>query len=236
MWCPEALVEACTAALRTEAERLDAEQAVRGLDALDETAFHPILAAGLDAADLGVLREQPYPGVPARRARLPERERCDLVVLGRPGLRLLDETAELRQRDRAAGTLFEKAAAAERLPAGAVPPAEAVWLEVKAVGQFTYVEGFAGPNRRYAAELVGGPLADARKLSADRSIRRAGVVVVLFTADAATAEHDLHALVHKALDRDLPVGSPIIQGFDMTDRIGNARCTVALVPVRSRHD
>ncbi|MCW5776903.1 MAG: hypothetical protein KIS87_10730 [Phycisphaeraceae bacterium] len=236
MWCPEALVEACIAVLRAEAERLDAEQAVHGLDALDETAFHPILAAGLAGAGLGVLREQPYPGVPTRRARHAERERCDLVVLERQGLRLLDETAELRRRDRAAGTLFEEAAANEPMPADAVPAGEAVWLEVKAVGQFTYVEGFAGPNRRYSAELVGGPLADARKLAADCAIRLAGVLVVLFTADAETAGHDLHALVHKALDRDLPVGAPILDGFDLTDRIGNARCTVALVPVRSRHD
>ncbi|MCL4742668.1 MAG: hypothetical protein KJZ54_10745 [Phycisphaerales bacterium] len=236
MWCPEALVEACTTALRAEAERLDAEQAVHGLDALDEADFHPILAGGLAGTGLGVLREQPYPGVPARRARHAERERCDLVVLDQPGVRLLDETIELRERDRASGTLFEQAAASERMPRDGVPPSEAVWLEVKAVGQFTYVEGFAGPNRRYASELVVGPLADARKLAADRAIRHAGVLVVLLTADAATAEHDLHVLVHKALDSDLPVGSPIIEGFDITDRIGNARCTVALLPVRSRPD
>ncbi len=236
MWCPEALVEACTAALRAEARRLDAEQAVHGLDALDETAFHPILAAGLADAGFGALREQPYPGEPTRRARHAERKRCDLVVLERPGLRLMDETVELRERDRAAGTLFEASAAAERMPQGAVPPSDAAWLEVKAVGQFTYVEGFAGPNRHYAAELVGGPLADARKLAGERAIRLAGVLIILFTADAATAEHDLHALAHKALDRGLPVGAPILDGFGLIDRIGNARCTVALLPVRPGPD
>ena len=234
MWCPEALVQACTAALRADAERLDAEQAVHGLDALDEAAFHPLLAAGLAVAGVGVLREQPYPGVPTRRARHAERERCDLVALEQPGMRLVDETVELRERDRAVGTLFEQAALAERMPADCVPPSEAVWLEVKVVGQFTYVDRFAGPNRRYASELVVGPLADARKLCADHAIRQAGVIIILLTTDAATAEHDLHALVHKALDRDLPVGTPIIDGFDITDRIGNSRCTVALLPVRSR--
>src|ERR1043165_5661865 len=85
MWRPDLLTDIAAAALKSHAEALAAEQAVRGLDALAETGFHPILAAGYAAAGFGVFREQPYPGQPMKRPRHMERERCDLALTDRQG-------------------------------------------------------------------------------------------------------------------------------------------------------
>lgn len=118
MWDDRLLLETAARALRDAAGRLDAEQAVRGLDALEELEFHALLAAGLGPT-WGVLREQPYPGdrTPSKRpvpapasvdegsdtfpitridgddeALAPEsdRQRCDLVLTPAPGLTVAD--------------------------------------------------------------------------------------------------------------------------------------------------
>ena len=57
-------------------------------------------------------------------------------------------------------------------------------------------------------------------------------MLVLFTSDAETAEHDLGRAFHRLLDRDLPIGSPVWESLEIQDRAGNAACSVALAPVR----
>lgn len=61
MWSTDAIVDAALTALRERELALREEQAVRGLDALEEVELHPFLAAGLAAHGWGVLREQAYP-------------------------------------------------------------------------------------------------------------------------------------------------------------------------------
>lgn len=195
---------------RVEAE-LVREQAVRGIDALDEVDLHPILADALSAAEFGVTREARYPS-DRRHWSENEGDRCDLVLTA-------DGRALLAERKRA--TLFD--------PPDAVPPDEALWVEVKTVAQFHE----EGPNGRYAIEL-GSPIRrDVKKLARDPAILRAALVVLLFVSDPAIARHDLDVWLRDALDRGLPVGVPSVRDVPVADRLGHTTCAVAVFPVSS---
>ncbi len=240
----DAIIEACARGLRAEENRWLVEQSARGLDSLSEVEVHPVLAAGLSAAGLGVLREQPYPaewrGRQGRRKPLPDdtdRRRCDLVILARPRLRLRDGLASARaveaDRTAAAGTLFAPLGP-EPLSAttpAAVEPEDAYWLEVKVVGQHAFCEGVPGANPAYASELVRGVGGDIRKLRDDAAIVRCGVLLVLLVADGRVADHDVAALAHACLDKNLPIRSPRTRRVPITDRIGNGVCEVCLIEV-----
>jgi hypothetical protein len=195
---------------RVEAD-LVREQAVRGIDALDEVELHPILVDAFVAAEFGVTREARYPSE-RRHWSENEGDRCDLVLTD-AGRELLAE------RKRA--TLFD--------PPDAVPPDEALWVEVKTVAQFHE----DGPNGRYAIEL-GGPIRrDVQKLARDPAILRSALVVLLFVSDPSIARHDLDVWLREALDRGLPVGEPCVREVPLSDRLGHSTCAVAVFPVSS---
>jgi hypothetical protein len=238
VWAPETLapviVECCARGLQRRRDELTAEQAVRGIDALSEREIHPLLRGALLAAGLGALSEVPYPGQPGKRPRHAERLKCDLVVTASPDAALIDPVAELKAIDAAAGTLFASSAdAMARESRRGVPPDEAYWLEVKSVGQHCYTNGVPGPNRTYSSELLSVVPTDVPKLAADATIRHAGLLLVLFTETNEVAEHDVSVLMHKCLDRGLPVSWPATERFPIPDMIGNRRCTLSLVPVRT---
>ncbi|HVU63525.1 MAG TPA: hypothetical protein VHC70_06090, partial [Phycisphaerales bacterium] len=75
------------------------------------------------------------------------------------------------------------------------------------------------------------PIADLKKLSEDHRIAHAAVALIVFTADESTARHDLAILAHRCLDKHIPLtlAGPILRTFPISDRIGNARCTVCLL-------
>ena len=187
----------------------DAEQAVYGLDCLDEVTLHRNIEQGFHGAGFGVYREQRYPG-DRRRRSLSEGERCDFVLTpdGRP---LMKEEAK--------GTLFDSPDALEL--------SEAFWLEVKIVSQFTV----DGPNRNYTSQLLATVRQDIAKLSKDSGILRAGLLLVMFVRDQRVADHDLRIWQDRCLERGLPIGAPAIRSFAITDRHGNALCAIAVYPV-----
>jgi hypothetical protein len=74
--------------------------------------------------------------------------------------------------------------------------------------------------------------ADLAKLAADDHIAAAALGIILFTDTIDTAKHDLAMLVHKCLDKDLPVSSPITRTFPIRERINNHHCTLALITFR----
>lgn len=228
MWSYEALAQFAADALTGHARLLAAEQAVRGLDSLPELGFHPLLARAFADAGFGVHPEQPYPTPPRRLPRHSERERCDLALTQCPGL--IADAVDL-QREHAAleGTLFAHAAHAT-LPG--IAPSDVLWIEVKVIAQHGLSAGVLAPNAAYASELLRGPATDAAKLARDPRILHAAVLVVLFTASAEIADHDLGVLTHRLLDRDLPIASPIRVTMPIPDLLGNSACTIALVPVR----
>lgn len=210
-WDVVDIVETVTEGLRNEAAARDREQAVYSIDALDELGLHPLIHQPLQAAGYGIWPEQRYPADRSRRRRKSDAKRCDLV-LSPDDLPLVDPEAEQ--------TLFA--------PPESVPLEGAFWLEIKTVAQFTT----EGPFPHYSKELLQPVTRDIRKLAQDPFIRHAGLLLVLFTADEATADHDLGAWEQRAIAKGYPVGPPIIRRFPLTDRLGNATATVALATVR----
>lgn len=229
MWSPDQLLALARRGLEAAERRAVEAQDVHGLDARREVELHPVLAEGFRAGGLGVLREQPYPGEVQRRAKRPSRDRCDLVLLPRPSLRLADPVSYLIESDRDAATLF--AGIAPPPDPTRVGPEDAYWLEVKAVGQFTYTDGVPGENRAYGTELVRGLCDDLAKLAQEAFIHAGGVLLIHFTRTDDVAAHDLDAAMHRVLDRGLPVRSPRREMFTISDRIGNAGCSVALLEI-----
>ncbi len=240
---PSLLADLLARILADREEELRAEQAVRGLDALDELPLHRVLAEGLAGAGMGVFPEFPYPGRvwadedAGRRPGRNARDRCDLVLTPSQGLPPSDPVERLRERDEADRTLFgahvrEAIEREDNDPGrGWIDPAEAFWLEVKTVGQFAFRAGVPEANRAYTSELVAAG-EDLGKLGADGVIRLGALLLLLFAADEATVRHDGVRFVHACLDRGLPAGSPVIRCVEIEERIGNTCCGVVLVTLR----
>lgn len=208
------ICEGAAEGIRAEAARRDLEQSPYGVDALEEVALHPLLAAGIEASGRRTLREQRLP-TGRGKARRSEGVRCDLVVLPEGEDALSDPLLS--------GTLFGERGAA---------PEEAVWLEVKAVHQFALVNGVAAANPRYTALWLREATGDVRKLSAESDLFRRGLLLVVFAADEETVEHDLHAWAHRCLDEGLAIGRLVRRVFPITERIGNTVGAVVVVEVR----
>lgn len=211
MWSTVDILEAVAEGLRQRAAQDDAEQAVYGLDSLDELGLHPLIQESLRRGGWGVWPEERYPSDRVRPLRS-EGRRCDIVLTPAPSLPLRDPMVK--------DTLFD------RLPA--CDAEEAYWLEVKTVAQF---QG-GGPFTRYSAELLQPVADDVRKLWGDGGVRHGGLLLVLFVAGPEVAEHDLLAWHRRCLDRHYPVQPAVSRGFPITERSGNAWCGTALFGVR----
>lgn len=209
-WNGGEIVDAVTDGLLARARADDAAQEVYSIDALNELGLHPLIQQSLRDAGFGVFPEQRYPGGRGRK-RKSEGKRCD-VVLTPDSRALMEPDVET--------TLFE--------PDDAVVLEAAYWLEVKTVSMFTT----EGPFSRYSAELLAPVSQDIRKLARDPQIYHSGLLLVLFTSDRPTAEHDLHAWEQRVLTRGYPIASPVIRHEPLNDRLGNANMAVALYPVR----
>jgi hypothetical protein len=230
MWDHRELVRIAREGLEACSRSGEAEQAVYGVDVMSEVELHPLLANAYSVAGLGVRREWPYPGVVEKRPKFAARARCDLVLTERPGMELVDPVAELLETDRAAETLFASVAGATTRARPSCEAGEAYWLEIKVVGQFTYTLGVPGPNRSYGSELTGSLCIDLAKIGADSALRWAGLLLVLFTDEAETAEHDVLVALHRSLDKGHSFSAPLAERFAIPDRIGNRLCSVVLVP------
>jgi len=185
-------------------------QAVRGLDSLSELQLHAVMEPILLAAGFGVHREQRYPLARDRRRRS-QGERCDFVLT--PPSRPLAE-------EQAASTFFAACAV--------TAPGDALWLEVKVIAQFTEV----GANASYAGSLQHPVRRDVAKLARAEQIRHAAVVLVLFTMDAQTADHDLDVWQYRCEEKGLAVHAPYRRRVLILDRLGNGCCTTAIFRVK----
>jgi len=204
------ITEAIAEGLQARAQADDLEQAVYSIDALDELGLHPLIQQSLRVAGFGVHPEQRYPSDRTAR-RKSEGKRCDIVLT--PDERdLMDPHAE--------STLFE--------PPDAMVLEAAFWLEIKTVSQYTT----EGPFARYSAELLQPVSKDVKKLSGDPLVYHAALLLVLFTADEATAQHDLTTWERKTLDRGYAVAPPIIRQFPINDRLGTGHCAVGTYQIR----
>ncbi|HEX8876784.1 MAG TPA: hypothetical protein VF777_08560 [Phycisphaerales bacterium] len=218
-----------SAGLEQRQRELALEQSVRGLDAMRELELHALVASACEVAGFGVLREVVYPTL-GEATRNSARWRCDVVLTPLPGQTLLDELATRREAAAREGTLFAGAREAEndgpRVNAGAC-----LWVEIKTVAQFAYTNGVPVPNRGYGSELVQSLRTDLDKLAADPAIVEGVVVLVLFTQDERTARNDLIVAANRCLDHASAIASMSSRSFAITDRAGNACCTVAAFDV-----
>ncbi|MGH7243506.1 MAG: hypothetical protein ACREJD_08835 [Phycisphaerales bacterium] len=211
--------------LARDEEALRAEQAVAGLDALDEVSLHELIARALEATAFGVVREVPFPSLTPEQKRDPQRQRCDLVLTPRVGEHVKDVIRSKRAKKKAESLLFAPAE-----DEGAAPE-ECLWIEVKCVGQFTYTHGVPGPNRSYTSELTGAVRRDVAKLGSDPLIQHGAAVVVLFSASREVAEHDLGIAANRALDRGVPLKSMRMEHAPIADRVGNRLMTATVFAV-----
>ena len=90
VWSIDQIADFMAESVMAENLRLRAEDAVAGVDALDETALHPVIASYFSRCGLGVLREHHFPTPKRARPRNSERERCDLVLTHDPAGVLID--------------------------------------------------------------------------------------------------------------------------------------------------
>lgn len=218
IWDLFEIASLAAAGLRAEAERLDADQAVTGIDALAELPLHALIRAGI-ASRYPVAAEQRYP-VARGRKRRSEGERCDIVVLppdAGPSPHLTDPLD--------VGTLFQ---------GRGIDPRDALWVEVKGVWHHAMTDGIARPNPTYTSQLTRLIAGDLRKLAAETAIDWAAMLIVAFHESAVIAEHDLGVWRNTMAAKGLMPSAPIIERFGITDRIGNSVCSIVIAPVRDR--
>ncbi len=208
-WHVADIADAIEAGLAARIDLDRRSQAVRGVDALDEVALHPLLADALTAAGFGVHREVRYPAARRKRSRA-EGRRCDLVLApeGRP----LQDPA-------AAATLFDDPTATAL--------DEAFWLEVKVVSQFSE----NGPNTSWSSELLGTVRKDIAKLAGDADILHAGLLLVLWVEHESIASHDLEVWQNRCLAQGFPISSASERRLELQDRIGHTCGVARIYPV-----
>ena len=205
------LADRVAAALAEHESALRLEQAVYGLDSLDEVSLQSVVAAGLAAA-YSVAREVHYPSSVGKR--LASRQRCDVV--------LTSPAAPLRL-DSSPATLFDA-------PQFTLP-ADAFWLEVKAAFQCRSIDV---PHRGYGQQWRGAVVEDLRKMEADPLIRHAALLLVVFTESREVVEKDLDLLEAVLARKEVLAGFRQVRHVEIIDRIGHRICTAALWPTIER--
>jgi hypothetical protein len=235
VWTIDQIADHIAESIELENCRLRDEDAIVGVDGLDETSIHPIIEIVLKAAGYGVWREFPFPSPKKRRAKNSERERCDLVLTEDPDSPVIDLVEVDKREHELEGTLFAPVAEQAAQIKG-TRPEDALWLEIKVCGQYEFVSGVPVPNTAYTTGVVLAPATDIKKLAKERVVAEAASVLILFATDEDTARHDLQIAVHKWLDKSLPIRSPSIRVIPIDERIGNTVAAVCATPVKTKHE
>jgi hypothetical protein len=187
------------------------EQAVYGLDRMDERQIQALLAERLSTS-YSVAREVHYPS--SRGNKLSHRARCDLV-LSPKGLPL--------RLDSAPPSLFD--------PASMCEPAQALWLEVKVAYQFR--EGGVR-HMGYGPQWRQRVVDDLRKMEAEEHIHEAGLVLVVFNESQSVLDKDLQLFEDVLVRKEVLAGFRQVRSVPITERIGHNLCTVAVWPTVQR--
>ncbi|MFK7758460.1 MAG: hypothetical protein AB8C13_00775 [Phycisphaerales bacterium] len=225
---PEHIITSAINALHARASDLDLEQAVRGIDSLNETQIHEIIAQGLLSAGLGVFREAYYPSDGDAYTGSTRRQRCDIALTNTPDIKLIDPIDELKQEAQAADTLFAGMVQAAHDTHTTATPENAHWIEIKATSLYAYRDGIPGPNPSYGNDITNGLQTDLCKISSDPLIWHGSSMLILFTDSEDSARRDLQNASQVCLDNDIPVRTPLIECAPITDRAGNACVGIGL--------
>jgi len=187
------------------------EQAVYGVDSLDELAMHQLLAEKLSAS-YDVAREVHYPSSVGKK--LSHRQRCDLVLTPK-GLPL--------RLDSAPPGLFD--------PVDVCPPEDALWIEVKIACQF---RGGGVPHSGYGAQWRQAVVDDLRKMEAEPRIKQAALLLIVFTESQEIVDKDVGLFEDVLVKREVLAGFRQLRGIPIWDRIGHRICTAVLWPTIQR--
>lgn len=211
LWPFSTIADDVAAAIAAAEAELRLEQAVRGLDSMDEKQIQSLLAGQLGAR-YEVAREVHYPS--SRGSKLTHRQRCDLVLSpkGRP----------LARDSRPAG-LFD--------PVDPCPPGEALWLEVKVACQFR--EGTVR-HGGYGAQWRTAVVEDLRKMESESPIREAGLLLVVFTESLEVLEKDLQLFEDVLVMKEVLAGFRQVRSTPVLERMGHRFCTAVLWPTIQR--
>lgn len=198
-------------ALGRHEAQLAVEQAVYGLDSLDELSLQALLAETL-LTHYELSREVHYPSTTGKKRS--SRLRCDLVLCPKGHPLRLEETAP---------TLFD--------PPSFCPPADALWLEVKVAYQFR-----EGGRRHggYGAQWRSAVIEDLRKMEAEPLIHEAALVLIVFNESQAVLEKDLDLFESVLAQKEVLAGFRQVRSFRILERIGHRLCSVALWPTVQR--
>ena len=210
-------LEGCVAAAEGD---LRLEQAVYGLDTLDERAIQALLGSRLKSR-YEVAREVHYPSSQGRK--LSHRARCDLVLTP-----LGHSLAPPEPREPTTPTLFDPEPAREPSYAKS---SEALWLEVKCAYQFR--EGGIR-HGGYGAQWRQNVVADLRKMEAEPLIRQAGLLLVVFNESKGILDKDLELFEDVLARKEVLAGFRQVRTVPIIDRIGHQICTIALWPTVQR--
>jgi len=211
-WDLSRVVDHLHDALFSREKDLLLEQAVYGIDSLDELQLHELLAAHL-SKHMCVSRESYYPSSAGNKRT--HRMRCDLALtpLGRP-LTLDYEPAGL----------FD--------PVNPAGPADALWVEVKVARQFRAPgERHAGYGQQWRTSVVN----DIKKIEGEPMIHEAALLLIVFTEADWVIEKDLDLLEDVLVQKEVLAGSRQVRHVKISDRIGHTRASVALWPTVARH-
>jgi hypothetical protein len=187
------------------------EQAVYGIDSMDERQLQAMLAAGLGQW-YEVAREVHYPSTVGRK--LTHRARCDLV---------LSPTGRPLKRDSSVPSLFD--------PPDQCLPEQALWLEVKCAYQFR--EGnirHGGYGNQWRTAVVD----DLRKMEAEEPIKEAGLLLIVFNESPEVLEKDLQLFEDILMQKEVLAGFRQVRSVKIIERIGHHLCTAALWPTIQR--
>lgn len=187
------------------------EQAVYGLDSLDELSLQAIIASGL-ATSFDVSREVHYPSTFGKK--LSNRKRCDLV---------LAPTGAPLRLDSRPPSLFD--------PQVFTLPQEAYWLEVKAAYQFRAPDvRHGGYGQQWRSAVVD----DLRKMEEEPLIQHAALLLIVFTESMELVEKDLQLFEDVLVRKEVLAGFRQVVSVPIADRIGHRVCTAALWPTIAR--
>lgn len=231
LWDEQVLLATIGEWLRAYEASLAAENAVKGLDALEEVDLQVLIAQAIGSLGFGVTREFIYPSFiltkKGKRPRKFERARCDFVLTPSPDFKPLDTVRDEEDVECHAGTLFAREP--RPVDTSRIDPSECYWLELKIVGQYLYVDGVPRSHGAYASTLVSSITEDLGKLTADDRILHGAVLLVHFAEDREIGKHDIPIALHRALDRGRLFRAPYTFTFELMDRIGNRVCTLTLI-------
>jgi hypothetical protein len=211
MWDFSTVADRFETAIATAESELRLEQAVYGLDRLDERRIQALLAERMTAW-YEVAREVHYPSTVGRK--LTHRARCDLVLSPKGCPLKLDSVLP---------TLFD--------PAKTCQPADALWLEVKVACQFR--EGGVR-HMGYGSQWRQAVVDDLRKMEAEAMVRDAGLVLVVFNESQRVLDKDLELFEDVLARKEVLAGFRQVRSVPILDRIGHNLCTVAVWPTVQR--